>query len=137
MELSCGTVPFTIKNNTVYYLLIEGIPFGYVGFPKGHIEAGETEKQTAARETYEETSINADIIDGFKEQTHYRLSGGNEKTVVYFLCDFSHQTPKHNEHFEDFNYHVMPFEKAYDALRFKSDKEVLRCADEYIRKNIL
>ncbi|MBE6586959.1 MAG: NUDIX domain-containing protein [Ruminococcaceae bacterium] len=137
LELSCGTVPFKIKDNTVYYLLIEGKPFGYVGFPKGHMEAGETEEETAIRETYEETSITANIIDGFKGHTHYRLSNGNEKKVVYFLCDFSGQTPKHNESFEDFYYHIKPFDKAYSALRFESDRAVLKAADEYIRKNIL
>lgn len=136
-EISCGTVPFTIKNDTVFYLLIEGTPNGYVGFPKGHMETGERQKATAKRETFEETSICADIIPGFRRETHYRLSGGNEKTVVYFLCNFAEQTPAHCEGFEDLNYYVLPFEEAYEKLKFRSDKNVLRAADKFIKENIL
>lgn len=136
-EISCGTVPFTIKDNRVCYLLIEGTHGGYAGFPKGHMEAGETQKVTARRETLEETSICADIIPGFRQETHYRLSGGNEKTVVYFLCDFGDQTPAHREGFEDFSYHILPFDEAYEKLRFHSDKNVLKAANRFIKESIL
>ena len=136
-EISCGTVPFTIKENRIYYLLIEGIPTGYVGFPKGHMEDGETQKITARRETLEETSITAKITGGFRKETHYRLSNGNEKTVVYFLCDFTGQVPAHCEGFEDFIYHVLPFDEAYEKLRFRSDKGILSAANKFIKENIL
>ena len=136
-EISCGTVPFTIRENRIFYLLIEGTPTGYVGFPKGHIEEGETQKATARRETFEETSIKAHIIPGFRRETHYCLSNGNEKTVVYFLCDFTGQTPAHCEGFETFIYHVLPFDEAHEKLRFRSDKSVLRAANKFVKDNIL
>ncbi len=136
-EISCGTIPFKINDGIIYYLLIEGRPTGYVGFPKGHMEAGETQKVTAQRETLEETSICANIIPGFRKETHYRLSNGNDKTVVYFLCDFTGQEPRHCENFENFEYHILPFEKAYEMLRFRSDKGILAAADKHIKENIL
>ena len=34
----------------------------YCGFPKGHIEKCETEKETALRETWKETSIKATMM---------------------------------------------------------------------------
>lgn len=136
-EISCGTVPFTVRDGTVFYLLIEGTPSGYVGFPKGHMEAGESQKDTARRETLEETSICANIIPGFHRETHYRLSNGNEKTVVYYLCNFEDQIPAHCEGFENLNYYVLPYGEAYEKLRFHSDKSILNAADRFINENIL
>ena len=136
-EISCGTVPFSIRNNTIYYLLIEGRPTGYVGFPKGHVEEGEAQKTTARRETYEETSVCANIIRGFRKEVHYRLSNGNDKTVVYFLCDFTGQEPHHCDGFENFDYHILPFEEAVEKLRFRSDKNILTAADKFIKENII
>jgi ADP-ribose pyrophosphatase YjhB (NUDIX family) len=57
-EKSCGTVLYTVKENVIHYLLIRATDT-YCGLPKGHVEAGETEHETALRETREETSIRA------------------------------------------------------------------------------
>ena len=40
-EKSCGTVLYTVKDNVIHYLLIKATDT-YCGFPKGHVEAGET-----------------------------------------------------------------------------------------------
>jgi ADP-ribose pyrophosphatase YjhB (NUDIX family) len=59
-EKSCGTVLYTVKDNVIHYLLIRATDT-YCGLPKGHVEAGETEHETALRETREETSIRAEM----------------------------------------------------------------------------
>ena len=51
-EKSCGSVMYTEQDGEIKYILIANIS-GHFGFPKGHIEYGETEKQTAIREIYE------------------------------------------------------------------------------------
>lgn len=62
--------------------------------PKGHIELGETELECALRELYEETGIEADILDLDElfrftttyQSSHKGLTGEiREKTVVIFL----------------------------------------------------
>ena len=55
-EKSCGAVVFTRLNGEIKYVIIQSLA-GYYGFPKGHMEAGESEKQTALREVYEETGL--------------------------------------------------------------------------------
>jgi 8-oxo-dGTP pyrophosphatase MutT (NUDIX family) len=71
-EKSCGAVVFTRVNNKIKYLLIRSLT-GTYGFPKGHVEAGETEEQTALREVFEEVGVKIDLLRGFKTVVEYSL----------------------------------------------------------------
>ena len=135
-EKSCGTVLYTIKDNVIHYLLIKATDT-YCGFPKGHVEAGETEHETALRETWEETSIRAEIVGDFRREVTYRMKNGNEKTVVYFLARYSDQTPAHNPGFEIRHFLSLPLEAACRALTFENTREILRDAEKYIKENSL
>ena len=79
-EKSCGIVVF--NNNKV---LLVHHNLGHWGFPKGHVELGETDEETAQREVFEETGISASIIEGFKEKITYRPKEGIEKDVYFFV----------------------------------------------------
>ena len=131
-EKSCGTVPYTKINGEIYYLLIRSPDGRHCGFPKGHVELGESEEETALRETLEETSVAVRIRHGFRHEISYVLSNGVHKTVVYFAADFAEQTPTHSEGFEDFEYLILPFDRAYAALTFENTREMLRKADKFI-----
>lgn len=52
-EKTCGSVMFTRENGIKKYLLIKN-DSGHIGFPKGHVEYGESEAETAEREVFEE-----------------------------------------------------------------------------------
>ena len=132
LEKSCGTIPYTIINETVYYLLVKAKDDGYCGFPKGHPETDEREEETALRETLEETSVNVQINSEFRYETTYQMENGNIKTVVYFLAIFQDQTPKRNENFEDFDYLMLRFEEAFQELTFENAKEMLRAANDFL-----
>ena len=43
-EKSCGAVVVTEKDGLRYYALVKG---SYIGLPKGHMESGESERETA------------------------------------------------------------------------------------------
>ncbi len=45
IEKSCGTIPYTIKDGTIYYLLLKALDDGYCGFPKGHIDLEKAKKK--------------------------------------------------------------------------------------------
>ncbi len=135
-EKSCGCVTYTVIDGRVHYLLIRSHD-GCCGFPKGHVEKGESEIETALRETLEETSVKAEIICGFRYEVSYAMRNGKEKTVVYFLAKYLNQTPVHNSGFEYNDYLVLPFEEAYDCLTFENTKLLLKEANNYLEKNVL
>lgn len=81
-EKSCGTI--IIDSNKRVLLVRQKL--GWVGFPKGHMEQGETEIETARRETKEETNLDV-IIDEKKRYTiSYITSTQIDKEVVYFCA---------------------------------------------------
>lgn len=132
-EKSCGTVLYTVKDGVVLYLLIQSADGGVCGFPKGHVEKGETEEETALRETWEETSVKAELVGDFRKEIVYRLKNGNAKTVVFFLGTFSGQEPRHNEGFETLNYLLLPYAEACRKLTFHNTRRVLKSADRFLR----
>lgn len=136
-EKSCGTIPFTIKGGVPYYLLIKSKLNGDCGFPKGHIEADETEAETALRETWEETSVNVTVNTKFRYELSYQMKNGNLKTVVYFLASFENGKPRKNDNFEDFDYLILPFDRAYKELTFENAKQILRSANEFLTSALL
>ena len=74
------------KNGEQYDLVLLRHRFGgHWSFPKGHVEAGETERQTALREVKEETGLSIRLYDGFRESVEYFPQAGVKKQVVYFL----------------------------------------------------
>ena len=135
LEISCGTILFTIKNNEILYLLIKDNK-GICGFPKGHTESKETYVQTALRETWEETSIRPELVKGFRTQIRYRLENGDDKICIFYLGDFSNQIPKCNETFEQFDFLILPFLEAYEMLSFHNTKLLLKQANEYLKNNM-
>lgn len=80
-EKSCGCV--VIDNNKV--LLIKHNA-GHWDLPKGHMEYGETEIETAIREIKEETNIDVEVNEKYRYVTEYSPKEDVLKEVVYFIA---------------------------------------------------
>lgn len=132
LEKSCGIILYTTIHNRRYYLLIQSSD-GVVGFPKGHIEVNETEKECALRECEEETSIKARLRPFFRKMVQYPISKSKEKQVVYFIGYFENQEAKHKEGYENFDYLLCSYDKACDLLTFENTKEVLVEAEKFLK----
>ena len=132
-EKSCGAVVYTVKDGVPHYLLICSRD-GYCGFPKGHMELGESERKTAVREVWEETSVRAEIVGDFRRETSYPIGRGKRKCVIYFIARFEDQEPCHNEGFETNDLLLLPFAEAHKALTHKDAKTVLEEANAIITK---
>ncbi len=133
-EKSCGAVVFTCDSGERKYLIIKSVE-GICGFPKGHVENGETEMETARREILEETGVSVDFIHGFRHEEFYtfvREGVRIDKEVVYFLCEYKEQTPKPQESEIDEIY-LLDFKSAVEKLRFDSAKQVLREAEKCLQ----
>ena len=76
---SCGFVVYKELNDKRLYLIIR-TSNGEYGFPKGHVEENETERETAIRELKEETNIEVQIVDGFRCKIEYKFP--NKEDVI-------------------------------------------------------
>ena len=84
-EKSCGVLVLRRQEDELYVVLLRHRFGGHWSFPKGHVEPGETEEETACREVLEETSIHIDICPGFREVVSYSPKRDVTKDVIYFL----------------------------------------------------
>ena len=93
-EKSCGAVVFTRESGEIRYVIVEQRS-GQHCFPKGHVESGETEQQTALREIWEETGLRPVIIPGFRETETYEVmkKPGTMKDVIYFIAENTLTSP--------------------------------------------
>lgn len=86
-EKSCGAVIYRVTDrDEIRILLVKNHNGKCWTFPKGHIEKGENEEQTALREIKEETGLTVEIVPGFRQISTYRPFGKIHKTAVFFLA---------------------------------------------------
>ena len=81
-EKSCGCI--IIKNNKV--LLVYEKNRNFWGFPKGHMEDGESEIQTALREVKEELGLDVIINVDKKYTLNYIINDEIDKTSVFYIA---------------------------------------------------
>ncbi|MBQ8880133.1 MAG: NUDIX domain-containing protein [Clostridia bacterium] len=133
-ERSAGAVVFTRTSDGIKYVIIESIN-GVKGFPKGHIERGESETQAALREVLEETGLHVSLIEGFRMEDGYTFDFKGEKRkkrVVYFLASFSGEAPTPQPS-EIRSIELLNYESALSALKFKGAKTILSRADSFLQ----
>lgn len=127
-EKSCGALVLRQDRDGVdYILMIRHRKGGHRSFPKGHMEAGETEIMTAEREVLEETSVPIQIHSDFRETVHYMPMPGVQKEVVYFLARTEQEQIRPREG-EIAEVEWVPLDRAESCLTHENDKTVFRAA---------
>jgi bis(5'-nucleosidyl)-tetraphosphatase len=133
-EKSCGVVLYHMEASKSVEILLLHYPEGHWDFPKGHVEEGEEEMQTALRELEEETGIkDVEIVDGFREKMHYFFMHKGDKiskTVVYFLAKASQKEVTMS--FEHQNYEWLLYDEALEQLTFDNAKEILKKSKQFL-----
>ncbi len=134
-EKSCGVIVFRYTNQQLKYLVVQN-RFNYLwGFPKGHVERGESEQQAALRELYEETGLKAELIPGFRQTVYYNLSGQRRKLVVFFIGQYLSGRVKFLD-MENSSYAWLTLEQALKKFKFNNIKQLLIQADKFIRQQL-
>ena len=88
-EVSCGAVSAR-RTETAREILLSGhATGGHGGVPKGHVEANETETETALREIREETGLDVTLDTGFRTVVTYSPKPGVMKDVIYFAAELA------------------------------------------------
>lgn len=130
IEYSCGAVVYTVINGKRKYVIITNKK-GIYGFPKGHMEKGENEKQTALREIKEETNLDVNILDDFKASETIIKDEKRIKHITYFLASYEDQKLKPKED-EVSSIKLISYDEAIKSFQFDSRKEVLRQAESFL-----
>lgn len=130
-ECSCGAIVYRIINGEIRYLIIKNKRSSNWGFPKGHMERGENEKETAYREVLEEAGIHIRFLPDFRFKSEYSIQSRIEKKVIIFLATTDDvNTVIQREEIEEYMW--LGFDKAMEALKFPNDRYLLRKAKEYL-----
>ena len=119
-EKSCGCIIINDKNEV---LLIHHNA-GHWDFPKGHVELGETEVQTAIREVKEETNIDVEVDEKYRYSTKYSPKEDVIKEVIYFLArNISNNKQAQLEEVSEVKW--FDFNDAVDKITFNNSREIL------------
>ena len=129
-EKSCGAVVFRREKDGLVFL-VETMRLGHISLPKGHVEDGETEEETARREIREETGLCVRVDTRFRHTIRYSPRPGAQKDVVVFTAEAEEGaiTPQPEEVRRA---EFLPMEEALGILTYDSDREVLRAAGAYL-----
>jgi bis(5'-nucleosidyl)-tetraphosphatase len=134
--VAAGLIIFRRINQNIDYLLLQ-TSYGDHHWtpPKGHVDPGESELETAYRETREEAGLaecHLDIVSGFEKILHYDVRGVPKK-VVYWLAQLRDpNTPIVLSH-EHQHYEWLTLDAAVQRAGFLDMQETLRQADSFIR----
>jgi len=149
-ENSAGVIPYrkTGDRGRLYLVLHSATvrnPRAKWEFPKGGMEAGETTRETAAREFSEETGLVDWVFhEGFvRTLTYTYVRRGRKvlKTVTYYLVEVRSETePTQSiEHVEDYTgrwYRWGTFEEITRLLYHAKIRQVFAEADRWIDEEI-
>lgn len=125
-EKSCGCI--IVKDDTVLLEKQKHKNERFWNFPKGHQDPGETDTETALRETREEVGLKVNIVDKNPIIMKYLIDKGTtEKTVILFLAQLTVPSAKvaiQEDEVEEARW--VPFDKVEDILTFDRSKVAWR-----------
>lgn len=138
-EKSAGAIVFRREGGKIKYLLLH-YESGHWDFPRGHIERGEKELETAEREIIEETGIkNLNFIPGFRVSSDWffkkKINGGFftvYKTAVLYLAETKTRKVKISR--EHIGYKWLSFAKAMERVTYDNAKKLLEKAEKFLKK---
>lgn len=133
-EKSCGAIIIYKEREDSYkVLLVRNNNGRNYSFPKGHVEKGETEQETAIREIKEETGLDVEIIDSFREVSDYCPFGKIKKRVVFFMAQtFSDKVKIQKEELD--SYQWVDLFDVHNKCTYDNDLRVIKKAKENLDK---
>lgn len=135
-EVSAGGIVFRRQEEGAAAFLLIRDSYGNWGFPKGHLEEGETPAEAAARETAEETGLSPLLLHGPIRiiDWHFRFRGRPiHKFCHFFLFESpdGEVRPQLDEGITEYRW--APIDEALDTLTYDNARGVLRRAADMAR----
>ena len=138
-EKSAGAVLYRVtEDGNIMYLLLQATTGKPWGFPKGKLDAGETEEEAARREITEEAGLqHFAFAPDFRLVVRYNYRHGRapvKKEVVYFLARAeSAEIYLSSEHVA---YRWASVQDALELVHYENARELLRKAHRYLETRL-
>ncbi|KAM4876637.1 bis(5'-nucleosyl)-tetraphosphatase [asymmetrical] isoform 1-T3 [Thomomys bottae] len=138
---ACGLIIFRrchtpkVDNSTIEFLLLQA-SYGIHHWtpPKGHVDPGENDLETALRETQEEAGIEAGqltIIEGFRKELNYVVRK-EPKTVIYWLAEVKDYNVEIHLSQEHQAYRWLGLDEACQLAHFEDMKKALQEGHQFL-----
>lgn len=134
LEHSAGAVIYRKNAQHLEYLIVQSVKDQRWGFPKGHLEGKETEKQAAMREVKEEAGIAPHFDFAFKHKLKYWLPNKNEKEVTLFIAKALKNAAVAIQPSEIQDHKWVTSKQAVKYLTEHGKMQVLRAAEKYLKE---
>ena len=130
------------KTQEIQFLLLQCSQAKHWSPPKGHVDPGESDYETALRETVEESGFSQEmlkIIPDFKVELNYQVKSRRTqhelvpKVVTYWLAelmDFEKNVVKLSHEHQDFKW--LPLKETCDLSGFKDMNEAFEKSSQKI-----
>ncbi|XP_068830685.1 bis(5'-nucleosyl)-tetraphosphatase [asymmetrical] [Capricornis sumatraensis] len=138
---ACGLIIFRrrlipkVDNTAIEFLLLQASDgIHHWTPPKGHVEPGESDLETALRETQEEAGIEAGqltIIEGFRRELSY-VAREKPKIVIYWLAEVKDCDVEVRLSHEHQAYRWLELEDACQLAQFEEMKAALQEGHQFL-----
>ncbi|KAG8222941.1 hypothetical protein J437_LFUL000236 [Ladona fulva] len=135
MRRAAGLVIYRLACAKVEYLLLQ-TSYGEHHWtpPKGHVDPGESDMETALRETEEESGLKKSdlrIYEDFKETLEYKVKG-KPKIVIYWLAELSNANAEVKLSREHQDYKWLPLDDACKIAGYKDMIDLLHKCEHFL-----
>jgi len=129
MELAYGVVPLQLRDGKWYTFIVHRTKSGgFWEFPKGHMNEGETQLETAERELAEETGLKLVYVlhkEPLIETYRYEIEGDTRhKQVTYYLAMVQGEVSLQREEVDDGKW--VPLEEAEHQVTHETSQNISR-----------
>lgn len=134
-EVSVGAVCWKMTDEGIKYLVLLQVKSGRWSMPKGHIEKGETDLETAAREIFEETGLRPKLDPTLIGEVLYPTDRGTLKVNRFFTAECD-DTPVRAQKEEVREWRWASKEETLRLLELRSYGELVEKAEEFINTHL-
>lgn len=134
---AAGVIVYRHNNDILEFLLVQH-RHGHWEFPKGKLDAGETEQQAAIRELAEEAGITAQLDDGFHETISYTFfdwyTNQHVDKQVHFFVGHIADDQTITISIEHTDCIWLTYEQAHTYLTHRESQQLLEKAYTFLKK---